>query len=362
MKKRNAFTLIELLAVIVILAIIALIVTPVVSNIVSNAKIAANARSVEAHIKNIEYAIISKAFEGETTGNTDTFDNITQGNVIETAVTVPENDIVSCDAYEIEHGKIVNAYLCGKSDGSWNKLYNYSSDDGASVIEFKGTYVAAQSGDTHKGIIYIDPTNLSNVCTANDNAVTNTTIGCKKFYIYNNDDNTYKMIMDRNLGTNVKWVSEEDYLAASGTSAEYGTDGNNSKGALTINKILEERTTGWIGKPKHITVTELRTITGYTSTSSFYFGSRANTSYSNQSDEQKLRQQSFYWLFEYTTSCTSYGGRNSSGTSNGYWSSTKSGTVKAWSVTRAGRVYNSTVATSNLGIRPVLEIPKSLIG
>lgn len=39
MKKRNGFTLIELLAVIIILAVIALIATPIVLNVVDNAKL-----------------------------------------------------------------------------------------------------------------------------------------------------------------------------------------------------------------------------------------------------------------------------------------------------------------------------------
>ena len=41
MKKKNAFTLIELLAVIVVLAIIALIATPAVLNIIEDSKKAA---------------------------------------------------------------------------------------------------------------------------------------------------------------------------------------------------------------------------------------------------------------------------------------------------------------------------------
>ena len=47
MKRKNAFTLIELLAVIVVLAIIALIATPVVINIINDAQISADKRSIE---------------------------------------------------------------------------------------------------------------------------------------------------------------------------------------------------------------------------------------------------------------------------------------------------------------------------
>ena len=53
MKNKKGFTLIELIAVLVILAILALIVTPIVLNIVSKAKASANKRSVDAYGRSI---------------------------------------------------------------------------------------------------------------------------------------------------------------------------------------------------------------------------------------------------------------------------------------------------------------------
>ena len=55
--KRNAFTLIELVAVLVIMAIIALIVTPLVMSIIRKARISADKRSVDAYGRSIELAI-----------------------------------------------------------------------------------------------------------------------------------------------------------------------------------------------------------------------------------------------------------------------------------------------------------------
>ena len=56
-KKKNGFTLIELIAVLVILAIMALIVTPLVMNIVKKAKDSANKRSVDAYGKAVELGV-----------------------------------------------------------------------------------------------------------------------------------------------------------------------------------------------------------------------------------------------------------------------------------------------------------------
>ena len=55
--KKKAFTLIELIAVLVILAILALIVTPLVMNIIRKARISADKRSVDAYGRSIELAI-----------------------------------------------------------------------------------------------------------------------------------------------------------------------------------------------------------------------------------------------------------------------------------------------------------------
>ena len=57
--KRNGFTLIELLAVIVILAIIALIATPIILNIINDAKEESNERSVELYASAVKNGMIA---------------------------------------------------------------------------------------------------------------------------------------------------------------------------------------------------------------------------------------------------------------------------------------------------------------
>ena len=56
-KKMKGFTLIELIAVLVIMAIIALIVTPLVMSIIKKAKVSADKRSIDAYGRSIELAI-----------------------------------------------------------------------------------------------------------------------------------------------------------------------------------------------------------------------------------------------------------------------------------------------------------------
>ena len=123
---KKGFTLIELLAVIVILAIIALIVTPIVSNIIASARNSANARSVEGHVDNIEYAIISAAFnEGKDIGYMD------GTNVSITGLTLPANDTITCTSYNISNGIVSEATGCTNATAGWAKTYNYTSTGGA---------------------------------------------------------------------------------------------------------------------------------------------------------------------------------------------------------------------------------------
>ena len=62
-RKDKGFTLIELIAVLVIMAIIALIVTPLVLNVVRKAQDSANKRSVDAYGKSIDLAVASYLME-----------------------------------------------------------------------------------------------------------------------------------------------------------------------------------------------------------------------------------------------------------------------------------------------------------
>ena len=65
MKNKKAFTLIELLAVIVVLAIIALIATPIVMKTIKNAKKGAAERSADSYIKQVEVAVATSKLDGK---------------------------------------------------------------------------------------------------------------------------------------------------------------------------------------------------------------------------------------------------------------------------------------------------------
>ena len=65
------------------------------------------------------------------------------------------------------------------------------------------------------------------------------------FYVLHDDGATLTLQQRENTVKNVPWISKEDYISAGGTEAEYGTDGNNSKGPITAITKLEEATKTW---------------------------------------------------------------------------------------------------------------------
>ena len=84
MKKNKAFTLIELIAVLVILAIISLIVAPLLLNIIRRVKDVANKRSIDGYGRAVEYAMAN--YQLKHLNYPDTFDKLEieyKGNKVE---------------------------------------------------------------------------------------------------------------------------------------------------------------------------------------------------------------------------------------------------------------------------------------
>ena len=401
--KVKGFTLIELLAVIVILAIIALIVTPVVSNIVANARIAANARSVEGHIRNIELAIITQAFGSTSTGDLDSYDTITSGASIESSLSRAGNDNVTCTSYTIKHGTVLSAGGCKDTENKWGKKYKYTNTDGAYVFEFNGTVIwpgldgdettynvliandgtvinlpmADSEGNsivTYKGIVYMDPTNPKTVCnTTNTNTKTNKDPNCKKFYIYDDSGSTYKMIMDRNTTVAVTWTNKDTKLATD--TAGWNATGNAR--LITVDEVAHivgadrEDTIKWNSSKEYVlygtSVTDMDT-----QISRFYLDGLYSSNITKYNDGwskayvSSTVKSNYAWLYDYTNECVyNYGCYVTSGTtSKGYWTSNKAEGVdeNAWLVYKTASIENYSYTTTKIGIRPVLEVPKSLLG
>ena len=138
--KKNAFTLIELVAVLVIMAIIALIVTPLVMSIIRKAKVSADKRSVDAYGRSIELAIAGYLMD---TGSFPTS--------IEQLTIEYSGDKVVCTTTQLNNDSSV--YLAGCTVGGRNvEGYTYGSEELVSTP----TNTTYQVGDevTYNGVDY----------------------------------------------------------------------------------------------------------------------------------------------------------------------------------------------------------------
>ena len=137
MKKKKGFTLIELIAVLVIMAILALIVTPLVMSIIRKARVSADKRSIDAYGRSIELAIASYLL-----------DNGTFPTSIEQLTIEYSGDEVVCSTTQINPDSSVYLEECtvgGRSvDG-----YTYGTDNSP-------TYQAYSIGDevTYNNVDY----------------------------------------------------------------------------------------------------------------------------------------------------------------------------------------------------------------
>ena len=107
MKNKNAFTLVELLAVIVILAIILVIAVPKISDTIKNSKIA----SFESSAKTIAAQAEKKKMENEILDNSNP---ITCKNLVK----LSNSDYISCSVYfDSNNNALVTLYGSGKFEG-----------------------------------------------------------------------------------------------------------------------------------------------------------------------------------------------------------------------------------------------------
>ena len=148
MKKKRGFTLIEVIAVLVILAVITLIVTPLVMNIIRKAKDSANKRSIDAYGRSMEYAVATYMLNDAEFPTS--FDDISieyRGAKVECAVNIVNYDgSIFIDKCAV-NGKLVKDskfssgyYQVGRDTGNYmftlykdvNEVINNTSGNGSS--------------------------------------------------------------------------------------------------------------------------------------------------------------------------------------------------------------------------------------
>ena len=193
--KKKGFTLIELIAVLVILAILALIVTPLVMNIIRKAKISADRRSVDAYGRSVELAIAThlldtgafptdlKSLNVEYTGKV-VVCNVMQmkenGGIYLSECTVGTKAVKDSstedgwyhygtrDLTETEYVDMYGDALKKASLAYFNTNGNPVSDYTTLTIDYKGKPVACDVTVNYDGSIYMTKCKVNNVDVTDD--------------------------------------------------------------------------------------------------------------------------------------------------------------------------------------------------
>ena len=343
MKEKNkGFTLVELLAVIVILALIALIATPIILNVINDAKKEATKDSFYGYMDAIEKAIIVNDIDEEEGFPTPDSNGCYNLKELNEKVNIKGTKPKIADAAKVCLKEGTTTSLTGVEIDGFTFTY-----DGKELTQTKnGTTedVKKYKVYTNGTEIYYNPETGKKCTTAVSTPGTKS--GCMKWYVFNDDDksSTVNVILDHNTTANVAWNSTADALE---------TDTSNWKSDLNS---------------RLITANEVAKITKHPT----FDASKENQDWfcldTNKPDTtnwcSKAQGTSKYaWLFDYTYDCTSYGCNKADSSTQGYWTSTPKKDVStiAWLVDIYGALRFDYVGFTDRGIRPVITISKSNI-
>ena len=327
MKEKNkGFTLVELLAVIVILALIALIATPIILNVINDAKKQAAKDSAYGYMDAVEKYIVSSELEDKSIK--DRTYSVEELNNMGVSVkgSTPDNGNI-----EIKEGAVKN--------------YNLGID-GYAVSNGEVKKVSTTKSFKNGTAVYYNPETRKKCSESESKSTTGTNSGCMKWYVFNDKEGnaTVNVILDHNTTARVAWNST----------------GNNSE-MKEVADALKKDTRTWKNTARLITANEIAKITEKTG----FDSSKKNQDWfcldTNQPDTTsycaKAQGKSKYaWLFDYTYECTNYGCNTSDLSTWGYWTSTSS-----WHVSRFGHLSNTNANYADSGVRPVITISKSNI-
>ncbi len=231
--KKKGFTLIELLAVIIILAIISLIVTPMISNLIQNARKAAAKNSAQGYVDVVKNKISLSALDNQNIHGTHAVSEL--DSVLEYSGSRVEKGIVIVDGDILKEAKLcVNGYSFEYySDQLKESNINYCIDKSNLEIAVLGTTINQELNNQYSydlDLISYDISSATNV-VCNNNAipsVTNDTLHITDIYgdtkcsiessivtTFSNIDNTTTnvvMIKDETVSTTIDLVENKDAI------------------------------------------------------------------------------------------------------------------------------------------------------
>ena len=339
-RNKKAFTLIELLAVIVILAVIALIAVPVVMNIITKARKSAFKDSAYGIIKAAELYYADKLLEPEGIVNDKifTFPNAIDG--LEFDGDVPESGSIMILADGNIGMAITSGKYCIKKDFLTNELTVYDNLDECSPLRVP-IFAPNQNIESESDCIrYRETCPNGTLVKVQVNDLKN-----YDFYVINDTKTELTLIMSENLGGATKWYNA------------YA----NSRGPLTALEALQTRTVDWTNIGTYDYTLIVDRVSGASYDSIEVKNARARLLTYTEFNDLKLANGNKTPIYLHTN----LDDDDATEMLAGYWLSTSSSIAHAaWDVRYGGSACDScnhsdiSGANSNNGVRPVITISK----
>ena len=390
---KKGFTLVELLAVIVVLAILILLAMPRVTSMMEKAR--KNSFAVEANqiIKVAQTAYNDKVFDDDSTSGPTCFtvDQLIDGGyldkdkgeirgavVINASSTTTVYSYLSKEDYYIRNN--TGAAKVSSEDvqkNSGTPIYNdctstCTGNANGTSVKCSGTEIIARPNNSNPVVTVCSYLNNTYSVTPSDHTSIGTAYNCNpgdgntyKFYILAKSGNQVKLIMEQNLselvGTNYRMVWEDAVAFF-----DNGHDGYATKQAW--NRVIN------VDLPSAQEVMDASLVVSPNSSFNKDFSTSAAGWWcfgSHERDESSGPtyclpsevQQKTAWLYSYLRDCASRGCYYEYPTSGGkynysYWTKTEVApdTTRAWRVDYRGFLSGNGQKTSLLGVRPVITV------
>ncbi len=365
MNLKRGFTLIELLAVIIILAIVALIATPIILDVVEDARKSAGLSEANMIYSGINNYCATEDVKYQLDNN---YTKICTSSMTKENVPTMVN-LGNAKVIEIEYSDKLT-WLKVKSNG-----HIYSLQDNAMV-----------EGDLDKPEAKYAVGDLLKVQVSDSET--------QNIYVLEVNGDEIVGILDRNLpGVTVAWISEADYNSAGGNWNSDSDEVKNQNlyefGPITALAAMNERTSNWnkVNKIEMPEAEEMLKLTEYykelessgeTANWESEYSTEFNTLYMENESIQNCSSGSEcreaitaaggekYLLPEWATINLETTGDNSAG--YGYWTRTPmnysvvSDPDYAWYVSDRGiLIRDDVVYSGSVGVRPVIHIYESNI-
>jgi len=378
--KEKGFTLVELIAVIILLGIIALIAIPTVNELLKEARMSAFEDTAYGLVRAGTLYYQKQELRDEVTSNM-TFE-FPSATGLEVSGKKPSSGTMIVDIDGNVSLAVSNGRYCARKGFSDSEI-TLDTDVTNCEVATK-TYAI---GDE----VYFNPVQ-NQLCSdyIEANSVTGVKTGCMRWYIYKEDTSNYGLILDHNTTAIASWYVDEEFYTSTETTEQ---------GPITLMNKLKEDTIdqGWKVSadivdaedvfnliPYYVALEDkesfknlgtsyeeyrellnaaseaaqnaiMANADSYPTTKAMYqaMNEYLRTNYSN------LVLPSYMYSDIINYSCTDEGFFSTTG----YWTKTAASMYTAWHIDVSGHVYHTNVpgGSDYGGVRPVITISKKLL-